>query len=321
VQAVPDPEILDIIRKLGLRSTMTVPLMAGGRPIGVMTFAAAESGRRYGPQDLATAEQLAGRAALAINNARLFEERDHIARVLQQSLLPPELPPIVGVELAARYQASGSAFDVGGDFYDAFDTGDGVWGLVIGDVCGKGPEAAGVTGLARHTVRAAAMNQGRPSEILATLNEAMVRQQNDARFCTVAYVRLKSDTRSTRATICCAGHPLPLVLRSDGAVETVGRAGTLLGIFPDPELTDSAVDLAPGDALVLFTDGVIEAHGADGDSAEERLRETLARCAGMSAARIAETIEGAVVQGRSAPTRDDIAILVAKVAQRMEGSP
>src|SRR5207248_11443603 len=154
----------------GFSSLMIVPLAARGRTLGALTLVAAESGRHYGPADLAVAEDLARRAAQAVDNARLFTQQRHIARTLQESLLPPKLPEIPGVEVAARYEAAGLGTEVGGDFYDLFET-DGEWGVVMGDVCGKGPEAAAVTGLARYTIRAAAMRERSPSRILGILND------------------------------------------------------------------------------------------------------------------------------------------------------
>ena len=152
-------------------------------------------------EDLSLAEDLARRAGQAIENARLYEERDHIAHTLQQSLLPPELPDISGVELAARYLPAGEGNEVGGDFYDVFETGSGSWGVAIGDVCGKGAVAAAVMGLARYTLRAAAMREDRPSRILQTLNEAVMRQTTDGRFITVCYARVRPNPRAARLTV------------------------------------------------------------------------------------------------------------------------
>jgi PAS domain S-box-containing protein len=313
VQAAVDQEHLEILRGLQLRSVITVPLTARGRVFGVMTLVFAESGRRYGPADLALAEDLARRAALAVDNARIYQERDHIARTLQRSLLPPRLPDIPGMEIAGRYRAAGAGNDVGGDFYDAFEAVDGSWVVVIGDVCGKGPEAAAVTGLARHTIRAAAMRERKPSEILTTLNDALLQQRSDHMFCTVAYVRVRPNPGGARLTICCGGHPLPVVLRADGTVLAAGSPGTLLGIFPDPELVDRTVDLGPGDALVLFTDGVIEEHGDGEMFGRDGMTDLLRESVGRKAEEIAEAIEQAVVAFGPAAPRDDIAIVVLRV--------
>src|SRR5262249_43355379 len=173
------------------RSSLSLPLVARGRILGVATLISCSDERPIGPAEIELATDLTRRAALAADNARLYGERTRVARALQASLLPRELPDVPGVQVAARYHAAGQGKEVGGDFYDLFDTGDGGWAVVIGDVCGKGPEAAAVTGQARYTVRAAAMRQRRPSRILDTLNEALRFQRDDARFCTVTFVRMK----------------------------------------------------------------------------------------------------------------------------------
>jgi PAS domain S-box-containing protein len=309
-----DETELEILRGLGFRSAMTVPLVAGGTTLGAMALASSESGRRFDHEALAFAEQVASRAALAVQNARLFEEKSRVAEALQKSLLPPRLPEIPGVELARSYLAAGRGNEVGGDFYDVFDLGDGAWALVIGDVCGKGPDAAAVTGLARHTIRAAAMQERKPSRILATLNDAILQQRADNMFCTVALARIRIRDGRCRMTICCGGHPLPFVLRADGSVETAGVPGTLLGIFPDPEMSDIAVDLRPGDAVVLYTDGVIEEHGHGEFFGRDRLLSVLHSCAGNDAHTIAATIERSLLEFRGTPPSDDIATLVARIA-------
>jgi len=183
---------------------------------------------------------------------------------------------------------------------------------VIGDVCGKGPEAAVVTALARYTIRAVAKRETKPSRVLAALNDAVREQRSDRTFCTVCYARLKIRDNGVRATICCGGHPLPIVLRADGTVESAGALGTLLGIFPQPELLDRPVDLEPGDALVLFTDGVIEERAPGAVFGRERLESVVRASAGLDANGIAEAIEQAILSFRPDPPRDDIAILVAR---------
>jgi PAS domain S-box-containing protein len=308
-----DEEMKQVVRDLKIRSTLTVPLAARGRVFGAITLVWAESGNSYSEDDLPLVEELASRAALAIDNARLFRDRDHIARALQRSLLPPELPTIEGIELAARYRASGEGNEVGGDFYDVFETGDGNWTLVIGDVCGKGPEAAALMGVARYTVRTASMQEQRPSGVLSILNEAILRQSSDGRFCTVCYVRMHPHEDGVRLTVCAGGHPLPLILRNDGSVEQAGVPGTLVGVLDDPEFTDLAVELGPHDALILFTDGVTDEQSAEGEFGEARLTAVVAGCVGYNAGQIAKTIEDAVLAFAPDSPRDDIAILVARV--------
>ena len=235
-EGAQDDEHYRILREFGMRSVIIVPMMTRGRTLGALTFVSGNSGRRFDEQDVELAQELGRRCATAVDNARLYTERSYIARTLQESLLPVELPDIPGVEAAARFRPTGEGNEVGGDFYDMFETGDRGWTVVIGDVCGKGPDAAAVTALARYTLRAAAMRERLPSRSLAVLNEALLRQRDDRRFCTVAYAYFEKLDRGARVGVACGGHPLPLLLRADGTVETVGVPGTLLGVVPDPNL-------------------------------------------------------------------------------------
>lgn len=309
---------VDLFREIGLHSLIVMPLIARGRTLGAIWFAMAETPHTYGPVDVDLAQELARRAALAVDNARLFRERKHVADVLQRTLLPPELPSIPGMDVAARYRAAiGEGTDIGGDFYDVYATGPDAWHVVIGDVCGKGPEAAALTGLARHTLRAAAMQESTPSAILSVLNEAILRADADERFCTAAYARIELRRASTSGsgdgvcmTLACGGHPLPLVLRADGSVEPVGRPGMLIGSLPEPELVDVEVELAPGDAIVLCTDGVTEATGKRGFFGAERLRDLVAMCAGLDADGIAERLVDEVLAFQDNEPRDDVAVVV-----------
>ena len=317
MDAVPDPKQREIARTLELRSAMILPLTMGGRAVGAVTLVWSESGRHYGAADLELGEELARRAARAIENARLYRDRDTIARTLQQSLLPPELPEVPGMELAALYLPAGDGNEVGGDFYDVFDNGDGSWGLVIGDVCGKGPLAASVMGLARYTLRAAAMHERRPSRILAMLSEAVRTQTIDGRFITVCFVRLRpSPQGGVRLTVCCGGHPLPAVLRADGRVEAAGAPGTLLGLFEDPTLTDHTVDLGPGESLILYTDGITDVapSAVIGTHGEPDLAELLQGAAGLDAAGIVEHARRQLARRVRGSLRDDMAILAVRVA-------
>ncbi|HEX9124189.1 MAG TPA: PAS domain S-box protein [Actinomycetota bacterium] len=308
---VGDPEQLALAEELGQRSAMIVPLVARGRSLGAITFASAESGRLFGRADLELAEDLGRRAALAIDNARLFEERSHIARTLQRSLLPQRLPEIPRVEVAAVYQPAGvTRTEVGGDFYDVFEIGDRAWGVAMGDVCGKGVEAAALTGLARHTLRSAAIRVHGPAAALEELNEVL-RREGGERFCTVAYGRLERAGDDTRLAVACGGHPLPLVLRSDGTVEPAGEPGTLLGIFEDIELHEREVTLHPGDAVVFYTDGLVDTRMSEPFD-DVALRALLQTCTEFTAQQIADCFRDAVADPQGeAP--DDIAILVVRV--------
>lgn len=242
-----------------------------------------------------------------------------LARTLQQSLLPPDLPEVPGVQLAARYHPAGTGLEVGGDFYDVFRIGRGSWGVVMGDVCGKGAGAASLTALARYTLRAGAMQTNDPARVLATLNQAMFRQGSVAdelaseRFATVVYVALRRTRQQVRVTIACGGHAPPLLVRRDGSVMPVGRPGTLLGLFRTVELENVEIELRDGDALVLFTDGVTEAPGRGGQLGEERLVEVLRGCAGRSASEMAAAVENAAIAHQGGVSRDDMAVLVIRL--------
>ncbi|HKP89375.1 MAG TPA: SpoIIE family protein phosphatase [Thermoleophilaceae bacterium] len=319
VQGAIDAEHLAILRELGMRSVMIVPMVARGRMLGALSFVSAESRRTFGEEDLLLAQRLAGRCALAIDNARLFRERAHIARTLQESLLPPELPQPPGLEVAARFRAAGEGFDVGGDFYDVFDCREGRWAVVIGDVCGKGPEAAAVTALARYTVRASAMTLSEPSVILATLNEAMLRQRDDRRFCTVLYCRSERTETGVRICFASGGHPLPIVVRADGEVIEPGEPGTLLGIVPDPDLSDETVELGPGDTAILYTDGVTDAAAPELFQDPLELARALETGPERAAEDVAQELLEAAVGASGGEPRDDIAIIVLRVPAMTRG--
>jgi PAS domain S-box-containing protein len=300
-----DPEQLEILRKVGFRSAMIVPMRARGRVLGDIALASAESGRRFDEHDLATAQQLADRCALALDNARLFAERSYIAKTLQEGLLPAALPEIPRVELAVGYRAGRLETDVGGDFYDVFAAGDG-WLFVTGDVVGKGAKAAAITGLARHTLRAAAQYERSPAEMLRVLNRAMLDQFTDEeQFCTVAVVQLRGE----RLRVAAGGHPLPLVLRRGGNVETVGRPGALIGVLEDPAVHDETVSLATGDTVVLYTDGITDAHGEHGRFGAERLAAVLEMLVGLPPAQVVDRVDRAVAAYRAGEPTDDSAIV------------
>jgi PAS domain S-box-containing protein len=309
----------------GLRSarSVIVPLRARGRAYGVLAAGFDDLAAESEEEALALFEDLGRRAALALDNARLYEERDQVARTLQQSLLPGALPEVPGVELAGRYVAAGEGNEVGGDFYDCFATGGGDWALIIGDVCGKGAEAATLTALARYTLRAAGRagtaSARRPRAVLGELNEALLREQLGYRFCTVLYASLTP--RDARVTVCIAtgGHPLPLVVRAGGTVETAGTPGSLLGVLENPDISEQQLELTPGDALVLVTDGVTEATPADRASGPDRLLALLADRAGAGAPAIAEAVERDALAAQGGAARDDVAVLVARV--RLGGEP
>jgi serine phosphatase RsbU (regulator of sigma subunit) len=323
------PNQRELIERLGLRSAMFVPMSARGRTFGAITLCARD--RTFDEDDLYLAEELAARCAIAVDNARLFRERTRIARTLQESLLPPLLPELPGVDVGARFHAAGQGYEVGGDFYDVFEIGGGAFGVAIGDVCGKGPDAAAVTALARYTLRATALTETSPARVLKTLNDAMMKQPGgDRRFCTVAYARFDPTPTGMAATIASGGHPLPLALRAGSASAEAGTPGTLLGVVPDPDIEDVCLDLFPGDALVLFTDGVTEARAPKRVWGSNDLARFVGRHEPLRAAAIAERIERGALSAQADEPRDDVAIVVLKVtaagaptpaAPRSEGVP
>jgi phosphoserine phosphatase RsbU/P len=239
-----------------------------------------------------------------------------LAQTLQSSLIPPDVPEVPGVDVAAVYRPAGDGTEVGGDFYDVFETPDESWAIVLGDVCGKGVDAARVTALARYTVRAAAMRTSSPCEVLATLNEALLRQ-HAGRFCTAAYLRLQPGVDGTvEMTVASGGHPLPLVVGPDGRVRTIGRTGHLLGVFDEVAIDDTSIELAPGESVVLYTDGVTEARSAAGFFGEERLSSLVSSCAGWGATETADRIVDEVLSHQGGGASDDIAVAVVRVPER-----
>jgi PAS domain S-box-containing protein len=309
-----DAEHLRVVRSVGIRSAMLVPMRLRDRVLGVLSFVSSESGRRFDDQDLAIAEDLALRAAAAVENARLYETAASIAATLQSSLLPPVLPEIPALELAAAYRPAGAGLEVGGDFYDVFSTADDQWYAVVGDVCGKGAEAAAVTALARYTIRAAAVRRRSPSAILRWLSDAMVQHADEnQRFCTIACAHLDLSRSPARVTVSCGGHPLPLVVRADGRPEELGVPGTLLGLVAHPELQDRAADLNSGDTLILYTDGLTEAGAPEQVWTPEELAAVAGATAGASPAATVDHLLATTVD--PVPTaRDDVAVLALRAS-------
>ena len=314
--SVSDPERLALVRRLGIRSLLVAPLQARGRTFGTLSLAHAESGRRFGASDVRLAEELAHRAAVALENARLYTERARIAHLLQVKLLPERLPEIPGARVAARYRAAGELNEVGGDFYDVFARSAAEWALVVGDVSGKGAEAAAITALARYTLRAAALEDGPPSVALGRLNQAMLAHDDSSQFATVvlAYAAAASDG-GLDVRLALGGHPPALVLRAGGAVEAPGVFGTILGATQDAQLSDELLHLAAGDVLVLYTDGVTEAGSRVRPFGQAGLEQLLRELAGEPPDVVVEAVERAVVDAQPGEPRDDIAVVALSVAR------
>lgn len=321
---------LEELRRLDLGSVMISPLTVHGRVFGALSFATDRaSSRRYDEEDLRLAEGLARRAAQAIEKAWLYDQQRHAAQTLQKSLLPPSLPEIPGMEAAARYRPAGVApgipdgedYEVGGDFYDLSPTPAG-WAVVMGDVMGKGVEAAAFTAMARYTIRTASMQGDDPCSVLRTLNAAILNQHSNERFCTVAYGLLNpTQDGGANLEVCRAGHPPPLILRSGGSVEEAGVPGKPVGAFLETSFETRTLHLAPGEAAVFYTDGITDARDASGERfGEERLKTLISNCTSLDAEGLADALEQGVLefQGRE-NARDDIAILTLRVSPRPSG--
>lgn len=299
-------------------SGMLLPMIARRRVVGVLSVIRDRDRAGYTRADLDLLADVARRAAVALDNARLFGQRSRIASRLQESLLPAELPTVDGLDLAARYVTAEEAVEVGGDFYDVFPTAGDELLIVIGDVSGRGVDAAGATGLARQTMRAIGHDLT-PAAALHRLNNLLYAQQSTERFLTAACGRLRHDGDGGFAlTLACGGHTLPLLVHSNGQAELIGEPGTILGAFPDIDLVETRHALRPGDTLLLYTDGVTEAHGPDGLFGEQRLAETAATCAGLPAEEIAACVERAVLDySTDATADDDLALLVICLPRRV----
>ncbi len=302
--------ILDVLR---LTSVITVPLVTKRRVIGAMQFVTGESGRHYDEEDVALAEGVAGRVAVTLDNIWLTDQHRQISANLQQALLPPVLPALPGIEVAARYHPAGAVSEVGGDFYDVFSVGADTWSVVIGDTCGTGSNAAALTGIARHTIRAAARHGQAEVEVMNWLNQAIQHSDRDL-FSTACYGTLRRTGDGWTLRVASAGHPLPILSSRDHGTRTVGRPGTLLGVFDDISVSADEAALTCGDVVVFYTDGVTDLPPpADLTAAE--LAEFIDEIeADASAGQVADAILASVrARVPDAKRRDDIALLVLKV--------
>jgi serine phosphatase RsbU (regulator of sigma subunit) len=300
----------DIAR--GNSAWLAAPLTGrDGRNIGVVQVLD-KGGEEFTDNDEAVLVQLAQLASTELQNLRLYNEQTELAETLQRSLLPPRLPETAEFDVAALYRPGTVALEVAGDFYDFFRIDEHRWAAVIGDVCGKGPAAAALTGLTRHTIRAAAAGVGEPQAVVRLLNEAILRDQTNE-FCTVAYATVRRIGPGAQASVVCGGHLPPVVLRADGRVEHVDCRGALLGVVDDPAPVLATAELHPSDALVFYTDGITEARMPREIFGERRLLDLLASCAGFDAAtivaRVGEELDWLADESR----RDDAAMLVVRV--------
>jgi PAS domain S-box-containing protein len=309
-QAAVDDEHLRLLRELEIGSAILAPMTAGGIVVGALTLVNNAESRSFDADDLELAVEVARRAGVAIENARLSGEQARVSAALQRELLPPNVPEMPGWDVSTMYRPAGEVEEVGGDFYEAFAI-DGGWALVLGDVSGRGAKAASLTAEARHTIRSAVILSPDPTAGLRLVDERL-RERGDAALCSVAVLILPGDEDGdAEALLYLAGHPPPLLLR-EGAAEEVGRPGPILGVSDEPAWEAEALVLRPGDQLVIYTDGVIEAKAEDGERfGGERLRHGLASCTRPEA--VISHVEGALA-AFAGEAEDDAAVVAVQRA-------
>lgn len=292
-------------------SGIVVPLTARRQVVGTMSIGSPK-GHRHTPDETGIAEDLGRRAGLALLNARLYQERDSVAVALQRGLLPTSLPTATGIQFGASYVPSGDGNQVGGDFYDVVSMTGDRWLVAIGDVCGKGPEAASVTGVVRDVIRVL-VREGRPLPyVLTALNATLLEQRTRSGFCTVAAAVVQRCDDIVRVQLCLAGHMLPVVLRADGSAALIGQTGMAVGVFQTIQVGAMELDLAPGESLVFYTDGVTERRDGNVFFGESTLLETLRGHAKLDAPQLSNLVQRAATDFGAESPRDDIAILVVR---------
>ncbi len=311
-QVAQSDEHQRFMQAAGYRSAAVFPMIARGRTHGTISFLHVRSNARYGRAMLDVLEDLSGRAAMAFDNARLYAERTRVAQTLRRSLMPSVLPRIPGLELASFFRPLGAGSEVGGDFYDAFGDEHSCW-LVVGDVCGKGAEAAALTGFLRHTTVAYARDAVSPGKVLTQVNRVMLDQDFEGRFATAILVNLRFDRGHVAVTVASAGHPAALLTRRDGSACELGERGALLGVFADAEIRETSAVLEPGDSLALYTDGLLEAHAPAQTLTAREMIQGLERSAPSAASESIDALLGLVELDER--VRDDIAILSARVTR------
>ena len=306
------PDETPLLMLLGTTSLLSVPITDGATIYGALTLARTAGEGRFEVADLGLAEQFGQHLGVAVRVDRMFRHHSAVAEALQGSLLPATLPDVPGLDLYAAYLPASEGLEVSGDFYDVFPVAGG-WAIVVGDVCGKGQEAAAMTAAARHAIRTLAHWNPDPADVLAKANEVMLGGGYEDRFVTAKLAYLRWDGDLLRVVLASAGHPGPALVRPDGRVDVLGGGGLPLGLFPDADPHLDKLELGEGDLLFFYSDGVTDARSPEMRYFEDSLADELAGLAGRSAADTARIIQGRVTAFSQDELRDDLTILVAKV--------
>ncbi len=305
------PDGAPLLMMLGATSLISVPVWDGTTGYGTLTLARGAAAGRFGIADLGLAEELGQHLAIAIRVDRVFRQRSEVAEALQASLLPARLPAVPGLDFAAAYVGATQWHEISGDFYDVFAAGD-EWVVAIGDVCGKGQDAAAVTAAARHAIRALVHAHPAPADVLTAANEVLLAGDYDDRFVTVKLAFLRRREHVLQVRLASSGHPGPAVVRADGRVEILDGEGLPLGLFADAKPGCADLEIGEGDLLFFYTDGVTEARNADSEVFEDRLADALAATAGRSAAETVRAVQELVTTFSQGELRDDVTILAVK---------
>jgi len=308
------PDGVPLLMAFGASSVLCVPLSDGERSYGVLTLAGQAGQGRFGMADAGLVEELGEQLALAIRADRLFRRRSEVADALQASLLPRQLRQIPGTEVAAAHVPASNEQEVGGDFYDIYSAGEG-WGTAIGDVCGKGEDAAAVTAAARHAIRAFAHADPDPAAVLRSANGVMLAEEFGGRFVTAVVGHVRWRRRRLHVVLGSAGHPGPVLIRPDGRTQRLRGGGLPLGIFPDAAPAIQEVDLEPGDVLFLYTDGLTGACGPNMVYFEDRLTDELAALAGQPPAALVSRVRELALEFCRGELRDDMTMLAVRAGE------
>jgi serine phosphatase RsbU (regulator of sigma subunit)/PAS domain-containing protein len=308
------PGGVPLLALLGAGTVLCVPLADGEQTHGVLTLARDPARGYFSLADVGLVEEIAEQLALAMSVRRMLRTRTETAEALQASLIPPVLRAVPGVEIASAHMAPTRGRAVGGDFYDVHPTPAG-WGLAIGDVCGKGEDAASVTAVARHAIRVLAHWSSGPAEVLRGANEIMLAEEFGSRFVTASTTHLSWSGRSLHAVLGSAGHPGPVLVRPDGRAQVLAGGGLPLGIFPDAEPVTHELELATGDVLFFCTDGLTDARSPDQAYFEGSLADGLSALAGKPPADIVSGLRRLVLGFCAGVLLDDVTMLVLRVGE------